>query len=499
MHFRCLHFLFVFLVAAFVTTTALAAPLSLCSEQFLYQGPGSVCDPEKKLAPTNTDNPPLPRGGVLPFMGKLDLEVGLMDKDVYGSITGVQPLWQDQSGLNHLFTQLSWVKSLDDTYASTISAGLAYRFFAKARNLVLGANIFVDHAYALNHNRLSLGLDARSGLLGFSLNRYLPLSGWKRLDEAVEERATGGWDMELRYGSEYLPKWTGFLKTYIWEGQGDDEEVYGLNAAIEYALLDTVTMRLGVRDESRAAPSAEVSLRYNLLLSEPQKSGDASLHLASAGAHIYDKVRRENRIRTSSRTTATGDRTAPSGYSVLFTTDPLDPTNDQAAAFTLSGGELGSTYDYVISSSGGGITFTGSGTVSSDPQNFINLDLSGLQDGTLTVTMTLTDTLGNIGAPATDTVVKNARFVCGTVGENGTINLSAPLGEVFTAVDFASYGTPNGACGSYTIGACHAANSSALTGAAFLGNNSGSITASNGVFGDPCGGTLKRMYVQLHY
>lgn len=88
---------------------------------------------------------------------------------------------------------------------------------------------------------------------------------------------------------------------------------------------------------------------------------------------------------------------------------------------------------------------------------------------------------------------------CGTAAEGGTVTLTAPLGYVFTSVTFASYGTPNGSCGSFTIGGCHAANSKTIVEGLLLGNNSASIGANNGIFGDPCGGTFKRLYIEAVY
>src|SRR6476620_8538019 len=92
-----------------------------------------------------------------------------------------------------------------------------------------------------------------------------------------------------------------------------------------------------------------------------------------------------------------------------------------------------------------------------------------------------------------------SQTICGTAGENGSVTLTAPGGKVFTSVTFASYGTPDGSCGSFTIGSCHAANSQSIVEAALLNNNSATIVASNGVFGDPCGGTVKRLYIEAVY
>ena len=89
--------------------------------------------------------------------------------------------------------------------------------------------------------------------------------------------------------------------------------------------------------------------------------------------------------------------------------------------------------------------------------------------------------------------------VCGiTQNENQTMTLTAPTGHVFDKVLFASYGTPNGVCGSFSIGSCHAATSQSVVEGILLGNNSGTIT-QGGAFGDPCMGTNKRLYVQARF
>ncbi len=93
----------------------------------------------------------------------------------------------------------------------------------------------------------------------------------------------------------------------------------------------------------------------------------------------------------------------------------------------------------------------------------------------------------------------SAQTVCGTVGEGATLTLTAPPGMVFNSIVFASYGTPTGSCGSYTTGGCHAATSSSVAFANLIGQNSGSIGANNGVFGDPCVGTAKILTVEASY
>ena len=105
-------------------------------------------------------------------------------------------------------------------------------------------------------------------------------------------------------------------------------------------------------------------------------------------------------------TDTTTKATTPTGYSVDFTTDPLTAANTAAAAFTLAGAQVGATYNYTISSSGGGTPVSASGTVSSATQAFNGIDLTGLADGTVTLSLTLTNSIGETGATATDSVAK---------------------------------------------------------------------------------------------
>ncbi|MDC8003313.1 HYR domain-containing protein [Aureisphaera galaxeae] len=123
------------------------------------------------------------------------------------------------------------------------------------------------------------------------------------------------------------------------------------------------------------------------------------------------------------------------------------------------------------------------------------------------------DASGSVNIPATilnagafdncmiDTIafVESTGTAFAEVDENQNLTITAPAGAVITSVDFASYGTPNGSNGSYTIGGCHATNSVAIVEDIALGNNTFTIPATNAVFGDPCFGTFKRLYVTVGY
>lgn len=75
-------------------------------------------------------------------------------------------------------------------------------------------------------------------------------------------------------------------------------------------------------------------------------------------------------------------------------------------SFTFAGAEVGATYNYTVTSTGGG-SVTGSGTIETVDQQIGDIDVSGLGDGTLILIVTLIDLSGNSGAIVTDTVSKN--------------------------------------------------------------------------------------------
>jgi hypothetical protein len=84
-------------------------------------------------------------------------------------------------------------------------------------------------------------------------------------------------------------------------------------------------------------------------------------------------------------------------------------------------------------------------------------------------------------------------YSCMSCNENGNASMTAPGGFIFTRVDFSSYGTPNGSCGSFTTSGCHTSPGIGMPA------YSVSINANNDNYGDPCGGTFKRYYAQCSY
>ncbi|MBF9222993.1 Ig-like domain-containing protein [Hymenobacter ruricola] len=122
-------------------------------------------------------------------------------------------------------------------------------------------------------------------------------------------------------------------------------------------------------------------------------------------------------------------------------------------------------------------------------------------------TATLNASSVNNGSTGSGTLTYTIQKIAfGKVNENSTLTLTTPNGANFTAIRFASYGTPlEYSNGNYGLGSCNAANSVATATNAYVGRSSGSMYASNTdtrnnpVLNDPCGGTPKFLAVQAAY
>ncbi|WP_247871770.1 Ig-like domain-containing protein, partial [Azospirillum sp. Sp 7] len=109
------------------------------------------------------------------------------------------------------------------------------------------------------------------------------------------------------------------------------------------------------------------------------------------------------------------DTTAPTA-TVLFEDDSIDAVEQSSSAFTINGSEAGATFTWTITSSGGG-RVTGSGVTTGGTTRVTGLDLFSLGDGTLTLSLGLTDPAGNASVP----------FIATTQKLTATVDKPAPV------------------------------------------------------------------------
>ncbi|GJN18569.1 hypothetical protein PR202_gb05741 [Eleusine coracana subsp. coracana] len=81
--------------------------------------------------------------------------------------------------------------------------------------------------------------------------------------------------------------------------------------------------------------------------------------------------------------------------------------------------------------------------------------------------------------------------------EKAKIHLQCDHGRKITDIKFASFGTPEGSCGSYSEGGCHAHKSYDIFWKNCIGQERCGVSVVPDVFGgDPCPGTMKRVVVE---
>ena len=162
---------------------------------------------------------------------------------------------------------------------------------------------------------------------------------------------------------------------------------------------------------------------------------------------------------------------AATTYTITVNPTPTvnQPTNQtlcagaSTTATTFTGAFTGTTYTWSNSNTAIGLAASGTG-------NIPVFTATNATNAPISATVTVTPSYGATGT------------IYGEVSQNGTLNLAAPTGTVFTGVSFASYGNPSGSLGNYTVGSCNAANSSSVVSGLAIGNNSVSILATDALF-----------------
>ncbi|CAM1345691.1 conserved hypothetical protein [Tenacibaculum amylolyticum] len=171
--------------------------------------------------------------------------------------------------------------------------------------------------------------------------------------------------------------------------------------------------------------------------------------------------------------TETKETVAPTGYSVVIDQSPINALNDDSVSFTFADAEAGASYNYAFTSSGAPGSVTGSGTIATATDQITSIDISGLADGTITLSVTLTDVNGNAGAAATDTETKETVAITWTGTTNNDWNTASNWNTNSVPVASSEVTIPNGITNYPTISSSVTVNSiSIASGASLIANAS---------------------------
>lgn len=230
---------------------------------------------------------------------EVSLSKGLNEDHLVGGVLVVAPLSDPKNVLNTSFTQGS-IFLHDDR--KTVNLGLGHRVLEFDKKLLLGANAFYDHEFPYDHQRTSIGLEARSSVGEINANKYWALTKWKKAGIS-DERALDGQDIEAAIPLPYINWAKASVRYFRWEGVNGASDLRGNDYSLraEVPIFRGLSIEAGVRDFNNKKDEHFVRLTYSPkapadTLKTPQLVSNEAYTLTSMEDRRYEKVRRENLI-----------------------------------------------------------------------------------------------------------------------------------------------------------------------------------------------------------
>ena len=241
-------------------------------------------------------------GNLMPGDGITEVSVEFGEDDTQFEILGVRDISSKEN--SNLFTQFSihtQEVNNDDRYIGNL--GLGYRFLNTDQSMMFGVNSFYDRDITEDHSRISFGLEAKSSILDFTLNKYIKTTNMLVINGS-EEQALSGLDYNISSQIPYMP-WTVFnFQGYRWENEKAKQDTKGRVYSLEMALLPSLQFDLS-RDVSGVngvddADIAKLTFVYPPRENKPTLRDGLVSNVAFVKENmkdkLKDKVRRNNNI-----------------------------------------------------------------------------------------------------------------------------------------------------------------------------------------------------------
>ena len=210
-----------------------------------------------------------------------------------------------------LFTQFSFFNNEqngDERITGNLGFGL--RKLSDDKTWLFGLNNFYDQDISEGHSRTSFGIEARSAVLDFHLNRYLALG--HGLDG---EKVLDGWDAQFSSQVPYYHWAKVFLNSYKWEGV-DRTDIEGLKYGSEMTLNPNLILEAAY--DNKELKGLEDEWYAKLIFIYPGREGPTALDGKSSSmwkeekdmsGQMLTKVKRQNKIMIEFRGSSTVSRT----------------------------------------------------------------------------------------------------------------------------------------------------------------------------------------------
>jgi len=243
---------------------------------------------------------------IVPGEGLTEAEVGLSDADDGEPSINLLMLRNiDKTDSSNLFTQFSLqtqdVGQDDLRYIGNL--GMGYRVLNDDKSLMLGGNIFYDRDFENDHERGSLGVEARGGNLEFNANFYEDISLQQTVNNR-KEQVLGGYDLNLSSQVPYMP-WVRFNYTdYEWKKDIGSEDTKETKYSSEMNITSSLIIDLEYDESGNTGgddiASANIRFVYPPRKNKPSLSNGFLSNQAfvkiDVSSKLDDKVKRNNKI-----------------------------------------------------------------------------------------------------------------------------------------------------------------------------------------------------------
>ncbi|WP_041463753.1 inverse autotransporter beta domain-containing protein [Pelodictyon luteolum] len=159
----------------------------------------------------------------------------------------------------------------------TVDGALGYRHLMSDNKVMLGANVLYSHEFPRNHQRISYGAEIRTSVFEINSNYYHRLTDWKLTGvDNNEEKARGGYDVELALAVPYVPSAHFRVKHFCWNGIASNDsnnpidDLKGNTFSVSGSVYDGLSVEVGYidytsgnADYSKAGGERFLKVSYN--------------------------------------------------------------------------------------------------------------------------------------------------------------------------------------------------------------------------------------------
>jgi len=242
------------------------------------------------------------------YFPTVELELDMLNGEKpTSSILILAPLSDPSDTINTFFTQDSIYYTDNRT---TVNLGVGYRRLELDKKLLLGINAFYDHEFPYNHQRASIGLEARTTVGELNANFYESLTDWRDGRDGLEEHGLDGRDIEIGIPLPYINWAYFFAQAFQWDSEVSGvKDISGTNLTIRATPpgLKGLEIEFGRTDygetssnKNRDANFFKISINmtdwFKKSVTTAPLISSVAYKLGDMEAKRYEKVRRTNLI-----------------------------------------------------------------------------------------------------------------------------------------------------------------------------------------------------------